>query len=248
MQNVNVQIVAIHRNRGLQQKVLHRARQIRLGIEREQARGRRIDRRDLAAIPQRCARAGEIRKRIEQRDAQAAKISHAFRVGRHRGIVIERARLNVVLVVDEEIRFIAAVINMRNFQGPAQVSAEPLVIVTGFRNVISGNRVRLRVKRGTIEAVVKTKPDSIHGLPTQPSTTASTVSSTPAFASRTTKTAWPSRSCRAASLSEELPGRATPPAAPAALIARRARHDPAKSISTRASAGETLAHRALQQK
>ena len=88
MNHVEVQNVVIYRHGRLQQKVLHRPRQIRQGIKREKSRCGSVDRWNLTAIAERSARAGEIRKWIEDGNSETAEISRAFGRRRYGGISV----------------------------------------------------------------------------------------------------------------------------------------------------------------
>ena len=81
--HVEVQNVVVYRYGRLQQKVLHASGQIRHGVKGEESRGSGIYCRNLAAVAERSARAGEIRKWIEDRNPEAAEISGAFSRRRH---------------------------------------------------------------------------------------------------------------------------------------------------------------------
>src|ERR1700735_459711 len=143
-----------------------------------------------------------------------------------------------MLVVDEEICAVATVINMRNFQWPAEVAAETFVVKTGLGNLVSGNRIGFGIQRGIRVAVVKTKSNAVHRLTAQ-SSAASEHSPCPARASRSTT--WPP-------LPENLSAAtAAAKAAPSTLVARSAGDYSAKAGASRAASREALAHRALQQ-
>src|SRR5271163_3439992 len=167
VQDVQVQSVAVDWHCGLQQIILHRAGQIRQGIEREQASRGCIDRWNLATVAQWSPRTREIRKGIEERNSQAAEIAAAFGRRRHRRIVVQDAGLRFVLIVDEEKSLVAAIIYVGNFQRTAQVAAKAFVIVAGLRNGIARNRIRSGVPNGIFVAVVETEADAIHRLPIQ---------------------------------------------------------------------------------
>src|ERR1700735_981310 len=152
-----------------------------------------------------------------------------------------------MLVVDEEICAVATVINMRNFQWPAEVAAETFVVKTGLGNLVSGNRIGFGIQRGIRVAVVKTKSNAVHRLTAQ-SSAASEHSPCPARASRSTT--WPpgTSGTTSAALTEKLSAAtAAAKAAPSTLVARSAGDYSAKAGACRGASREALAHRALQQ-
>src|ERR1700722_15359956 len=65
---------------------------------------------------------------------------------------------------------------MRNFQRPAQISAESLVKMAGLGHLISGDGIWPCVERRTLVTVVKTESNAIHRLAAQSSAAASAVS------------------------------------------------------------------------
>src|ERR1700685_3736431 len=89
-----------------------------------------------------------------------------------------------MLVVDEEICPVAAIVNVRNFQRPAEVAAKALVVKTGLGNLVSGNRIRFGIQRGIRVAIVKAESNAVHGLTAQSSASSKHSSSAAAFSSR----------------------------------------------------------------
>ena len=69
-----------------------------------------------------------------------------------------------MLIVDEEISFVAAIVNVGNLERAAEVAAKSFVIMAGFGNFVAGDRKGSGVERGVFVAVVKTKTNAIDGL------------------------------------------------------------------------------------
>ncbi len=169
VQDARAKDVAIERRGGLQEIVLSRgARQVWRGNEGEQplhggvvcelARGDL-----LAAGTGGGKRSG--RKRLENRRAaeQAAPLSDRW----HRGKCVDRILGGIVLIVDEEICLVAAVVDMRNIQRAADGTAHAFVVAVDLGRIRSGDRKRFRVERGVRVAVEYRESDAIDLLAKQ---------------------------------------------------------------------------------
>src|SRR5271163_4897521 len=74
-----------------------------------------------------------------------------------------------MLVVDEEIGLVAAIVNMRNFERAAEIAAEALVITAGLWNFGASQRKGFGIECGIVVAIVEAEAHAIHRLAAEPS-------------------------------------------------------------------------------
>ncbi len=177
---MKVDHVRILRRGGLQQVVLAHAREgkVRRRYEREQALRCAIDRNLLPRATR--IRAGRKRgggKGFEDRGAGEA--AAALRSGRHDGICIHWIRRRLVLVVDEEIGSVAAVVDVRNLQRTTQVASYTLVVMGDLRRGRSRDRIGTGIERGIFIAIVKAEAQAIRLLAKQPAASGTSASAEP---------------------------------------------------------------------
>src|ERR1700693_5952038 len=165
MQHVKVHEITVDRRCRLEQIILGQLpRHVRQRVIGKKPRRRAVDRRDLAAVAERSARPRKIRKRIVKCDAEAAKIAAALGRCRHGGKGVDRSLLRLMLKINEEIGVVRSVVNVRDLERPAEASAEALIVVRYFRELVARDRIRLRVKRRVVVAIVEAQPDPVDGL------------------------------------------------------------------------------------
>ncbi len=173
---MRVEQVAIERRGGLQQIILTaRDGQVRLRDESEKAlHGRIVSEIGGRYLVSRCAvRAGECGKSCRCRErskyrAGAAEFSAALVQRRDSRERVYRIFGNVVLVVDEEIGFVAAVVDVRDFQRAADGAADAFVVRADLLERSAGDREGLGIEGGVGVAVEEREADAVHVLAEEP--------------------------------------------------------------------------------
>ena len=155
VQDVRAESIAIERRGGLQEIVLARsAGQVRRWNKSQQSLDRWVVHKLaggnlLASGARRRKRRGG--KRLKNRGA--AEESAALGESWHRRKRVNRIFRGFMLVVDEKIGSVTAVVNVRNLQRAADSAADALVVAANLRILGSRNRERLRVEHGVRVAV-----------------------------------------------------------------------------------------------
>ncbi len=94
----------------------------------------------------------------------AAEIPAAFRHRRHRRELIDRVAVPLRFHIHENKCFVAPVVNVRNPQRPAHVSAEALLPRSRLRKRAAPQRIRRRIQRRIAVSVVNTEMHAIDSL------------------------------------------------------------------------------------
>ena len=168
VQEPHIKPILLRGHLRLQMEIIDDARKARLGNILQQSERGGIQRRGGNLAANGCARPGEIRGigNIEpQLWVLIAEISRPFRQRGHgRKLVHGIARPGAVKIHEEKC-LIVPIINVRNHQRPAEISADSFAPGWNFGCIGLRERIGARVQHRIAVLVVETGPDPIDSLP-----------------------------------------------------------------------------------